>query len=342
MAVVIEEKITRGLREVGLLGFTALALFLMIALLTFNYEDAGWSHSGTGDVINNACGVFGAWVSDFLLSIFGLMAYLFPVMIFWHGYLLFFQQRTSVENWIIGLRWFGFVITLISGSSLLYLHLLRTRIALPVGTGGYAGQEMGEGLLIILGNSGATLTLLVTLLAGITLFSSVSWLVVIDMVGKYTIKLGRFIFDQSELFFLDRHNNKQRKTRLSQYPVSKPVIPATPVSRSKVKIEPALVQIEKSERENKERQVDIFPASAGALPSLMLLDELINHTRGFSQVVLHDMSRMVEDILQDFNVDVEVVAVNPGPVVTRFELQLATLRRVGVAAEPAARLLMTR
>ena len=199
MAVVIEEKITRGLREVGLLGFTALALFLMIALVTFNYEDAGWSHSGTVDAINNACGVIGAWVADFILSLFGLMAYLFPVMIFWHGYLLFFRQRTRSANWIIGLRWFGFVVTLISGASLLYLHMLRTDIELPGPTGGNIGQEVGDGLLVLLGGLGATLALLAALLAGITLFSGVSWLRVIDIVGKYTLKIVSFMSKRSSV-----------------------------------------------------------------------------------------------------------------------------------------------
>lgn len=35
------------------------------------------------------------------------------------------------------------------------------------------------------------------------------------------------------------------------------------------------------------------------------------------------MSRLVEDILADFNVVVKVVGFHPGPVITRFELQLA-------------------
>ena len=35
------------------------------------------------------------------------------------------------------------------------------------------------------------------------------------------------------------------------------------------------------------------------------------------------MSRQVEMKLRDFNVEVEVVAVSPGPVITLFELQLA-------------------
>jgi DNA segregation ATPase FtsK/SpoIIIE, S-DNA-T family len=41
---------------------------------------------------------------------------------------------------------------------------------------------------------------------------------------------------------------------------------------------------------------------------------------GYSEDALEAMSRLVELKLRDFGVEVEVVAVHPGPVVTRFEL----------------------
>ncbi len=88
MSAVMEEKTVRGLREIALIGFITTALFLLIALVSYSTEDAGWTHSGSVKVINNACGVFGAWIADFGWSIFGLMAYLFPIMLFWSGYLL--------------------------------------------------------------------------------------------------------------------------------------------------------------------------------------------------------------------------------------------------------------
>ena len=93
MSAIMEEKNVRGLREIALLGITTLALFLFIALITFSNEDAGWTHSGSVQTINNACGVVGAWIADFLLSIFGLMAYLFPTMILWHGYLAYYSTE---------------------------------------------------------------------------------------------------------------------------------------------------------------------------------------------------------------------------------------------------------
>ncbi|MCX7089831.1 MAG: DNA translocase FtsK [Methylococcales bacterium] len=59
------------------------------------------------------------------------------------------------------------------------------------------------------------------------------------------------------------------------------------------------------------------------LPSLSLLDERDTRVNGYSAADLEEMSRLVEAVLQDFNVVVDVVAVHPGPVITRFELQPA-------------------
>ena len=89
MAAVMEEKTFRGLREVALLSVIAGALFFLISLITFNNDDAGWTHSGSVQTISNACGLFGAWLADFMLSFFGLCAYTFPFIIVWQGYLTY-------------------------------------------------------------------------------------------------------------------------------------------------------------------------------------------------------------------------------------------------------------
>ena len=44
---------------------------------------------------------------------------------------------------------------------------------------------------------------------------------------------------------------------------------------------------------------------------------------GYTHQELENVSRDVEQHLLDFGIEADVVAVHPGPVVTRFELQLA-------------------
>jgi DNA segregation ATPase FtsK/SpoIIIE, S-DNA-T family len=90
------------------------------------------------------------------------------------------------------------------------------------------------------------------------------------------------------------------------------------------RIEAPAAVVEKSERVEKERQVPLFEsAKAGELPPLQLLDDPPLRESGYSQEALEAMSRLVELKLKDFGIEVEVVAVQPGPVITRYEMRPA-------------------
>ncbi|MCX7115533.1 MAG: DNA translocase FtsK [Gammaproteobacteria bacterium] len=81
------------------------------------------------------------------------------------------------------------------------------------------------------------------------------------------------------------------------------------------------------------------------LPKLSLLDaEVPSHgaSEGYHPQVLEQLSREVEQHLLDFGIHADVVAVHPGPVITRFELQLAAgikVSRLTALAKDLARAL---
>ncbi|TRX00699.1 DNA translocase FtsK [Candidatus Methylobacter oryzae] len=340
MAAVMEERPFRGLREVALLGFIASGLFFLISLVTFSNEDAGWTHSGSVQTVSNACGVLGAWIADFMLSCFGLVAYLFPVIIFWQGYLIYTQGRQDREKTVIALQWVGSIATIVSGSALLNLYLLRIGIELPSNTGGILGQETGNALLVMLGNSGATLLLLVVLLAGVTLVTGLSWVALIDVIGKYTVFICRF-FCTTILGLLQDHSAKRAQALVNK--------PARPEPKKKIlakviptNIEKPVEKIAKNTIPAKKQPAVKYDASKGVLPSLELLDHRDTRVIGYSQSDLEEMSRLVEDILADFNVVVSVVGFHPGPVITRFELQPAAgvkVSRISTLSKDLARAL---
>ncbi|MCY3731148.1 MAG: DNA translocase FtsK [Rhodospirillaceae bacterium] len=92
----------------------------------------------------------------------------------------------------------------------------------------------------------------------------------------------------------------------------------------KRRIEPSLGAVPPSVRSERERQVPLFePPASGELPPLALLDDPPPTAGGYSAEALEAMSRLVELKLADFGIEVEVVSVQPGPVVTRFELKPA-------------------
>jgi S-DNA-T family DNA segregation ATPase FtsK/SpoIIIE len=96
-------------------------------------------------------------------------------------------------------------------------------------------------------------------------------------------------------------------------------------ARTPPRIETAAPPVpEPSQRVEKERQVQLFAKPAAKdLPELKLLDDPPAREKTYSPEALDAISRLVEIKLKDFGVDVEVVAVLPGPVVTRFELKPA-------------------
>lgn len=186
MAAVIEEK-KLGIREFISLGVLFFSLFFLITLLTFNPEDGGWTHSGISSASKNAGGVIGAWIADFIFSLFGFEAYLFPLILSWHGFLFYKQEQHRHNGHLtVALRWLGLFITFVAGTVIFYLHVPRLMIDLPNGSGGILGQEAGDALLSILTESNTTVFSSSVFILGLSFFTGFSWFTLIDRIGKYT------------------------------------------------------------------------------------------------------------------------------------------------------------
>ena len=100
-------------------------------------------------------------------------------------------------------------------------------------------------------------------------------------------------------------------------PITTVVSPARPMPKPKPAYQPPPTAKEKFEE-----LLDKEPPP-GPLPSLDLLDRPDKAKNPISEEELESVSRLVETKLLDFNVQAKVVGVYPGPVVTRFELDLA-------------------
>jgi len=347
MSAIIDKKPIRGLREIGILSFFTGALFLLLALFTFNTGDAAWTHSSELTTITNCCGVLGAWIADVMLSLFGLSAYLFPFIITWHGYLVFAEPRFNEEKLSLSLRSLGSLALIVSSSALSYLYIYRVAVQLPGTTGGYLGQEIGDKTLVLFGNSGATLFLIMLFLSGLTLTTNLSWLSLIDAIGRYCVLFCQFI---AYGFNYSGHQRSTVTVQIDDEIYQPSVIQKQPNNPKKdsIKSNPSIPppQLEENVESNFKTTTHQAPpkyiASEGVLPSLALLDERDTRVVGYSETELEEMSRLVEAILADFNVAVAVVGFYPGPVITRFELQPAAgvkVSRISTLSKDLARAL---
>jgi S-DNA-T family DNA segregation ATPase FtsK/SpoIIIE len=312
--------VTRGLRESAAIALGVLALVLAVALWSYDARDPGFSSTGFGLAVHNRVGPVGAWCADALYFLFGLPAYLLPLML-------------GVAAWQLGrgggpapvhsrlnlaVRAAGFGGLLVASCALAGLHW--TPGTLPQGAGGIVGSAAGESLATGLNLLGATLLLLAAWMAGAAVAFGVSWFDVMDRIGAWTwaaVRLAR------ERALAARTSSAGRSARLER----KEAVQAEQkkvATRAAPRIEAPAPAAPKSERAEKERQVSLFDApQARELPPLDLLDDPGVREPSYSPEALEAMSRLVELKLKDFGVDVEVVAVHPGPVVTRFEMRPA-------------------
>jgi len=310
----------RSLREGTLWILCALALLLLLALLSYQPHDPGFSDTGEPGPVSNWIGPIGAWLAGFFLFLFGRPAYLFPVMLAYAGWLVHMDHSLPDARSRLStlLRGAGFVLTLLASCGLTTLHW--DGAALPNSAGGVLGELVGRGAARGLSFLGATLLLLGLWLAGVALFLGVSWFEVMDKLGAWVLQgidWARAAIDQRrELAFgQQRKQARQGVVREEQKKVA---------SRPPPRIEAPAPVPEKSERLERERQVPLFDApKSSELPALSLLDEPRPREQSYSDEALEAMSRLVELKLRDFGVEAEVVAVQPGPVITRFELRPA-------------------
>ena len=312
----------RRLREGALLLLLALAAYFMLSLGSYSPEDPGWSYTGSRDQVLNAGGPMGGWFADVFLNLFGLLAYLFPVMVGWSGWLIYMERNPddSVNLHLVALRWIGFFVTLAAGSALAAMHISGGMVPLPGDSGGILGAFLQQHLVSAFSYAGSTLLLLALLLSGFTLFTGVSWLAVMDGVGGLTLRLFRFLPAAHGRLLEWSQARSVKKQRSEALRIEK----KRTEKRKPPRIEPIIKAPKKSERVEKEKQVPLFESAPNSeLPPLGLLDEAQPSGQGFSNESLEAMSRQVELKLRDFNVEAEVVSVHPGPIITLFELQLA-------------------
>jgi S-DNA-T family DNA segregation ATPase FtsK/SpoIIIE len=311
--------VSRGLRESAIIAIAVVALVLLIALATYSPDDPGFSFTGNANPVHNRIGVIGAWLADVLFFLFGQPAFLFPLML---GAAAWGLQRrlksasTSRANTLV--RVAGFLLVLVSSCALTTLHWQPG--GLRQGAGGVVGSMVGGGLAGGLGFLGATLLMIAAWMAGLSLAFGVSWLTMMDRVGAAAwggIGWLRSRWSSSRNAAEGRERRAARKEAVE-------TLQKKSASRTPPRIEPPTPVVEKSARVERERQVSLFdPPKANELPPLKLLDDPPPREPLYSAEALEALSRLVEMKLKDFAIEAEVVAVQPGPVVTRFELRPA-------------------
>ncbi len=330
-----------------LYGFT---LFLAIALLSYSQTDPSLS-TAAGDVVDNWMGKPGAFVADLALTSFGWVSVLFLPLTYVFARKLW-RDADEEESW--GGSWWRTVAIMLAA-----MALLSTAFALisdtrehpwPAGFGGLAG---------LLGEGG------IRALAGLLPEAGRFWAIlgggILSLVGGATLAGRIFALDWSRFLtlpewiknpprlttpanpFKPEKTKKQRRRPEAQDSGADGADEADegnlPLSQRRApEISDAAAPPRRAKPAPKAAQKDMF--AEFDLPSIELLEDTAsNNTTTLDKLSLERNARLLETVLDDFNVKGEITAVKTGPVVTMYELEPApgikASRVIGLAEDIA-------
>lgn len=333
------------LREIIIISIIGLALFFLLALVSYHSTDSSWTHVGEG-ATRNLTGVVGAWIADITFVLTGYVSFILPFLIA----AMAVMQWKNIYNIdekhnALWLRIIGLVLFILMAASLLSLYL-KPFSAMPAGSGGVIGSVISQVLLKLINITGASIFLMVGLLSGLTLCLDISWLKVADQLGRFILLFINRLWKKLPRMTLPRLKfaSKSSQVAMSQedeedLPEMMPMLqarippkksaPVAPIMTAQTPPPPKIIEKpasiepnEKVAKAPKSKATSVSrPLDVDALVSLDLLNPPEHLQQNMMSVTeLQMLSQEVEQRLLDFGIKVEVVGAHPGPVITRFEL----------------------
>ncbi|EDP58924.1 DNA translocase FtsK [Vibrio sp. AND4] len=159
------------------------SVLLAVALFTFSPADPSWSQTAWGGAINNAGGLFGAWLADTLFFTFGSLAYPLPFLLTAGAWVLCRKRSEDdpIDLMLWGTRLLGLVILILTSCGLADINFDDIWY---FSSGGVVGDVLTSLALPTLNLLGTTLVLLFLWGAGFTLFTGISWLKIVEWLGE--------------------------------------------------------------------------------------------------------------------------------------------------------------
>ena len=306
----------RRLNEIKATILIAAGLLVLASLVSFTPFDLKFYTSHPNIPPKNLIRSFGANLAGALLFLFGWPSYLIPFFIIFLGIKLFKQEAWDLRL----IRLAGFLILLLSLSSLISLSLNNTTIAFS--RGGFLGFAIANFITTYFGRLGGYITC-------ITL-AILSFVLVTDtLISSFFLQIGRKIrfFFNSLLNLRPKARGErqesglkpdQKKKELPKEVVEKKEI-AKPVLTGKPKIQ---IKTKPADSESKSHYQEIKIGDYH-LPALDLLDSPPPLEARQIKEDLEANARILEETLADFGISVKVTDIERGPVITRYELEPA-------------------
>lgn len=314
---------TTLIKEAWWLILVLAGLFITVILFTYHREDPSWFNLSTNNtLIHNAGGYVGAKISALLLFLFGLSAWWWAILAFYAMWLVYLKLEAvnQSERPFLLFNFIGFALLLVASCALEAGHIVNLPAMLPDARGGMLGTALDTGLRSLFGYTGSSMLLLVMFVVGFSLFTGWSWIMITEKLGGAIISSYEYL----KFKWQDRQDRQAGKVVEQERTEFVQTERKRVEAREPVFIEPPVLEVAKSERVQKEKQAPLFDSMPdSALPPLHLLDDPSGMVELPSAETLDFTSRLIERKLMDFGIEVKVLTAQPGPVITRFELEPA-------------------
>lgn len=171
-------------REIALVFLTALATFLLLALVSYSPADNAWTVTGGDAGVSNWLGAAGAWTADVLLFALGRVAYALPLLMLASAALALFRTSMQAFNWLYAsIRALAWLVLVLSCCLLVELHW-PGESALPASHGGALGSAIATASIGPVGHLGLTLIALTAFFMSLQASLNFSWLSVAEHTGR--------------------------------------------------------------------------------------------------------------------------------------------------------------
>ena len=317
----------RLLEVVGLVLLT-LSVFLFLAIGSYTMKDPSLNNATPSLQIHNYAGLVGAYLSDFLLTTFGAIIFVLPILLLMYSLECIMHKKIkSVYEKLLTLPFF-----LIAGAVMFErFNLIENYPNSDFShNGGILGVFIYQKLSLFMGVIGTTfLCAMVMLVCSLSLtnFSTHDVAKGLNVVKKALFNFAKFV--GIKVLELVRHLKQRKATTVKTLPraFKEPVNTFNETKKIENKKKFTL-QIENNSNSNKdhEEKQEALPLSLEEgyeLPPLNLLASNKQEYKEPSEEVLNQNARMIEDQLRNFGVEGTVSKVCPGPVITIYELEPA-------------------
>ena len=303
--------------EIQAIILFAIAILILGSLVTFSFSDLASFTSKPNIPFKNAFGIFGVYIGSALFFLMGLSSYVIPFLVLsWS-----ISRLLGVTPQKVHFKIFG-TFFLILASSSIFSILGGVDTTFRFSLGGITGMIFSDFLIKYLGRGGAIVIIAVLLLLSVLLATEFLLLPFLTGLFRRTKDLSKGV--------TERIASKERIERTKNPPVftvKKPVIKLPPKKEEDVdlpKPKPTITVVAPVKAPSHELLKPVR-AETGEykIPGLDLLDSPPPLESRKIKEDLEGNARILEETLADFDIEAKVVAINKGPVITRYELEPA-------------------